>query len=67
MGLYLVARMCARMGLSIMLASEEGVGTRVQIAFRMTVAARSLKRATLRRRKEHVRQIDGSVSLARAR
>ena len=33
MGLYLVARMCARMGLSIMLASEEGVGTRVQIAF----------------------------------
>ena len=33
MGLYLVARMCARMGLSIMIASEEGVGTRVQIAF----------------------------------
>lgn len=33
MGLYLVARMCARMGLSIMLASEEGIGTRVQIAF----------------------------------
>lgn len=33
MGLYLVARMCASMGLSIMLASEEGVGTRVQIEF----------------------------------
>lgn len=33
MGLYLVARMCASMGLSIMLASEEGVGTRVQIKF----------------------------------
>lgn len=33
MGLYLVACMCASMGLSLMLASEEGVGTRVQIGF----------------------------------
>lgn len=33
MGLYLAARMCASMGLSILLASEEGVGTRVQISF----------------------------------
>lgn len=33
MGLYLVARMCQSMGLSVMLASEEGVGTRVQISF----------------------------------
>lgn len=33
MGLYLVARMCAQMGLGIMLASEEGVGTRVQLSF----------------------------------
>lgn len=33
MGLYLAARMCASMGLSILLASEEGTGTRVQISF----------------------------------
>lgn len=33
MGLFLVARMCAQMGLGIMLASEESVGTRVQISF----------------------------------
>lgn len=33
MGLYLAARLCARMGLSIVIASEEGVGTRVQIGF----------------------------------
>lgn len=33
MGLFLVASMCERMGLSIMLASEEGVGTRVVISF----------------------------------
>lgn len=33
MGLYLVARMCAQMGLGVMLASEEGVGTRVCISF----------------------------------
>lgn len=33
MGLYLVARMCAAMGLSVTLASEEGTGTRVLIAF----------------------------------
>lgn len=33
MGLYLVARMCFGMGLSCMLASEEKVGTRVQISF----------------------------------
>ena len=33
MGLYLVACMCTSMGLSLMLASEEGVGTRVQIGF----------------------------------
>lgn len=33
MGLYLVAFMCARMGLGITLASEEGQGTRVMIAF----------------------------------
>ena len=33
MGLYLVAQMCASMGLSLLLASEEGVGTRVQIGF----------------------------------
>lgn len=33
MGLFLVARMCTQMGLGIMLASEEGVGTRVQISF----------------------------------
>lgn len=33
MGLYLAARLCAAMGLSILLGSEEGVGTRVQIGF----------------------------------
>lgn len=33
MGLYLVARMCGQLGLGIMLASEEGVGTRVSISF----------------------------------
>lgn len=33
MGLFLVARMCTQMGLGIMLASEEGTGTRVQISF----------------------------------
>lgn len=33
MGLYLAARMCAEMGLGIMLASEEGTGTRVVITF----------------------------------
>lgn len=33
MGLYLVAQMCAQMGLGICLASEEGRGTRVEISF----------------------------------
>lgn len=33
MGLYLVAQMCEKMGLSVGLASEEGVGTRVMISF----------------------------------
>ncbi len=33
MGLYLAARMCAEMGLGIMLASEEGTGTRIVITF----------------------------------
>lgn len=33
MGLFLVARMCAQMGLDVLLASEEGTGTRVQIKF----------------------------------
>lgn len=33
MGLYLVASMCEQMGLGITLASEQGVGTRVMIAF----------------------------------
>ena len=33
MGLYLAATLCDRMGLSIALASEEGKGTRVMIAF----------------------------------
>lgn len=33
MGLFLVAELCARMGLGLGLASEEGVGTRVLIAF----------------------------------
>lgn len=33
MGLYLAARMCAQMGLGIMLASEEGRGTRVEVSF----------------------------------
>lgn len=33
MGLYLVALMCARMGLGVGLASEEGVGTRVLLSF----------------------------------
>ena len=33
MGLYLVAVMCARMGLGVGLASEEGVGTRVLFTF----------------------------------
>lgn len=33
MGLYLVARMCKRMGLGVMIASEEGVGTRVMLSF----------------------------------
>lgn len=33
MGLFLVARMCAQMGLDVLLASEEGIGTRVQIKF----------------------------------
>lgn len=33
MGLYLAAALCERMGLAIALASEEGKGTRVMIAF----------------------------------
>lgn len=33
MGLYLAAQMCEQMGLGIMIASEEGVGTRVCITF----------------------------------
>ncbi len=33
MGLYLVASMCAQLGLDIMLASEQGSGTRVEITF----------------------------------
>lgn len=33
MGLFLVARMCAQMGLDVLLASEESIGTRVQIKF----------------------------------
>lgn len=33
MGLYLCAQMCASIGISIMLASEEGVGTRVELSF----------------------------------
>ena len=33
MGLYLAARMCAKMGLGISVASEEGVGTKVRIRF----------------------------------
>lgn len=33
MGLYLVATLCEKMGLGVGLASEEGVGTRVTIAF----------------------------------
>lgn len=33
MGLYLAAEMCERMGLAIAIASEEGKGTRVMIAF----------------------------------
>ena len=33
MGLYLCAVMCAEMGLGIAIASEEGSGTRVMIAF----------------------------------
>ena len=33
MGLYLVAELCAKMGLAVALASEEGAGTRVLLAF----------------------------------
>lgn len=33
MGLYLVAELCAKMGLAVALASEEGKGTRVLLAF----------------------------------
>ena len=33
MGLYLVAELCAKMGLAVALASEEGEGTRVLLAF----------------------------------
>lgn len=33
MGLYLVATLCERMGLDVSLASEEGVGTTVSVAF----------------------------------
>ena len=33
MGLYLVAELCAKMGLAVALASEEGSGTRVLLAF----------------------------------
>lgn len=33
MGLYLAARLCAQMGVGIMLASEEGLGTRVCLSF----------------------------------
>lgn len=33
MGLYLVAELCAKMGLAVAIASEEGAGTRVMLAF----------------------------------
>ena len=33
MGLYLVATLCEKMGLGVGLASEEGTGTRVMLAF----------------------------------
>ena len=33
MGLYLVAELCAKMGLAVALASEEGTGTRVLLTF----------------------------------
>lgn len=33
MGLYLVARMCDSLGIGVQIASEEGAGTRVSIAF----------------------------------
>ena len=33
MGLYLVAQLCDKMGLGVALASEEGTGTRVMLAF----------------------------------
>ena len=32
-GLYLVRELCEKMGLSVSLASEQGVGTEVRIAF----------------------------------
>ena len=33
MGLYLVATLCEKKGLGVGLASEEGTGTRVMLAF----------------------------------
>lgn len=46
MGLYLASEMCARMGLGIMLASEEGVGTRVMISFPHDRRRKELSRGT---------------------
>jgi signal transduction histidine kinase len=51
MGLYLVARMCMSMGLGIMFASEEGVGSRVQISFPHDRRRAALMRSTLQSRK----------------
>lgn len=51
MGLYLVARMCMSMGLGIMFASEEGVGSRVQLSFPHDRRRAALSRATLQSRK----------------
>lgn len=42
MGLYLVAQLCEKMGLGVGLASEEGAGTRVMIAFPHDKRRRSL-------------------------
>jgi len=33
MGLYLVARLCAQMGIGIMFASDQGIGSRVVLGF----------------------------------
>ncbi len=41
MGLYLVASLCASMGLHVGLASEEGTGTRVILTFPTTAPARN--------------------------